>query len=351
VVAVLVAILLAWITFRFIERPFRFGKERAKAKVALLSASIIALGVSGVVVANSDFSQSHTAEKISGVRRFENLIGPSLNWYRGKEDWLFLGNAYDSTVAKMKLTQVPSGQEVEQTRRLFANLASAAADFRTKVVLIIGPDKSSVYPEYLPDEVTPSDDRYISFFLEKLQGIPNLTVYDPTSSLLGLKEAEGLLYWMTDTHWNSKGAFLTYRGFSDILNLPFPKVDFKQGEVRSGDLIGISKIKDFKLHASDNWEPVWNITPVWTEREIESEQNTSFGLSTLVTNDRALSDMYVWVVGDSFAGSLKPYFNATFSEVRYVGHWKEKLGDLPSDLAKAERKPDYIFVVRAERFF
>lgn len=349
--AVTVAVLFAWLTVRFIEKPFRFGNERAKAKVALLSTLIFALGVSGVVIKASDFSQTHTAEKIAGVRRFENLIGPSLNWYRGKGDWLFLGNAYDNTVAKMKLTQVPSGQEVEQTRQLFANVASMAADFHTKVVLIIGPDKSSVYPEYLPDEVTPSDDRYISFFLEKLQGIPNLTVYDPTSFLLRIKEAEGLLYWMTDTHWNSKGAFLTYRGFSELLNLPFPKIDFKQGEAHSGDLIGISKLKDFELDASDNWEPVWNIAPVWTEREMESEQSTSFGMSTLITNDKALSDMYVWVVGDSFAGSLKPYFNATFSEVRYVGHWKEKLGDLPLDLAKAERKPDYIFVVRVERSF
>jgi hypothetical protein len=71
----------------------------------------------------------------------------------------------------------------------------------------------------------------------------------------------------------------------------------------------------------------------------------------VVTNSNPVSDKHIWVLGDSFAEGLKPYFNATFKEVRYVGHWSEKLNDLPEMLSKAERPPDLVVIVRVERSF
>jgi hypothetical protein len=173
----------------------------------------------------------------------------------------------------------------------------------------------------------------------------------PTNDLLLAKDKEGLLYWKTDTHWNNKGAFLAFTGFSKLLNLPPPNVSFKQGETHSGDLIGISKLKNFPLDPQDNWEVVWKDNPIWIEKEIPNEQKTTFGHATLVSNDKPISDQYVWVVGDSFASALKQYFNVTFSKVRYVGHWGQKLTTLPDEIDKAEKKPDLIVVVRVERSF
>jgi len=48
---------------------------------------------------------------------------------------------------------------------------------------------------------------------------------------------------------------------------------------------------------------------------------------------------------------LKQYFNATFREVHYLGHWKSRLQKLPQDLIDADEKPDLVIVVRAERSF
>ena len=351
VLAVAVSILLAWLTVKFIEKPFRFGSQRSALKVTTLCSLICIVAISGITVSQLDFTKSHTFEKLSIKRKGEHAIGSSLNWFRGKDDWLFLGNAYDNTVAKLKLSIVPSESQIQSTTELFSKLAEAALQHKTRVVLIVGPDKSSIYPEYLPDEMTPSKVRYSSFFLNKLKDIPNLIVYDPTDDLISLKNSEGILYWLTDTHWNNKGAFLAYSGFSKILDLPIPEVDFVTGSPHTGDLIGISKLNDFPLSAKDNWDVVWKKKPVWTEKEIPNEQKTTFGSATVVTNEKALSNQYVWVLGDSFAGALKQYFNASFKEVRYVGQWGKKLSDLPSELSKADRKPDLIVVVRVERSF
>ena len=88
-----------------------------------------------------------------------------------------------------------------------------------------------------------------------------------------------------------------------------------------------------------------------TIKKIPNEQKSLFESPYISTNQHPLSDKYVWVVGDSFTGSLKQYFNATFKEVRFIGHWDKKLKDLPEYLTKADRKPDMIIVVRVERSF
>ena len=352
ILAVLLSIALAWLTMKLVEKPFRFGERRARLKVATLCGLMIAIGFGGWLISKTDFSQSHQYEKLAVKRKgFEYAFGSSLSWYRGKNDWLFLGNAYEDTVAKLKLAITPDGTRIQSIKEDFSKIAAESSKYNTKFVLFIGPNKSSVYPEYLPNGLVPSPKRYIEFFLDKLREISNLTVYDPTDDLLALKSSQGILYWMTDTHWNYKGAFLSYSGFLNLLQLPAPSVSFKNGAVHSGDLIGISKLKNFPLHAEDNWDIIWENSPVWEEKEIEGEEKTPFGEASVVINKKPLSDKYVWVVGDSFASVLRPYFNATFKEVRYVGHWVNKLKGLPSDLAKTDRKPDMVVVVKVERSF
>jgi peptidoglycan/LPS O-acetylase OafA/YrhL len=352
--AILISIILAWATTDLIEKPFRHGYSNYNlTKVVTLCILMIFIGAAGYVISFSNFSQSNTYARLSIKRKgFEHAYGYSLAWLKGKNDWLFLGNAYDNNIAKLKLAIQPANWEVDYTSQLFSNLTQAAEHTNTKVVLIIGPDKSTIYPEYLPDDIWPSRKRYISFFLDRLSSIPNLTIYDPSDDLLQQKKSEGLLYWMTDTHWNSKGSYFAYKGLSKKINLPILDVDFRQGSTHKGDIISISKLKDFPLHFQDNWDIVWKDRPLLNETIIEGEQkNDAFGPSKIVRNENPLLNKYIWVVGDSFNEGLEPYFNATFREVYYVGHWFYKLKDLPTILAEADRKPDIIIIVRVERSF
>ena len=350
--AVFLSIVLAWFTYKFVERPLRFGKH-GKVKVSVLILLMTLIGTLGYYTYKRANLCSYLGLKNMVFKRkgFEHGLGCSLAWYKGKNDWLFLGDKYNSTVAKLKLSNPPSDDILKQSIESFTKIAITAAKYNTKFALIIAPNKSSIYPEYLPDILVPSPLKYISFFINKLKEIPNLSVYDPTNDLLNLKRKEGILYGMTDTHWNNKGAFLAYSGFSNLLNLPIPSVEFKQGNSHGGDLIGISKLKDFPLHAEDNWDVIWKNNATWTESDIADEQKTAFGSAKVVINSKPLSNKYVWVVGDSFTDLLRPYLNATFKEVRYIGHWKHKLKDLPDILDEVDRKPDMIIVVKVERAF
>ena len=48
--AVFASILLAWLTVKFIEKPFRFGKQRNRLKVATLCCSVLVMGFLGFLV-------------------------------------------------------------------------------------------------------------------------------------------------------------------------------------------------------------------------------------------------------------------------------------------------------------
>jgi peptidoglycan/LPS O-acetylase OafA/YrhL len=353
VALVLLAILLAWLTKVFIENPFRVGQTRIKFKVSILCVALIIVGLTGFALNQSNISQSRQFQDLAIERRGAEFgIGSSLNWYEGKDNWLFLGNGYDQSVAKLQLAIKPSNEQLEKTEELFSKAANATKKHGADLVLILGPNKESIYPEHLPEVFQLTNNfRYSSYFLDGLKGIPNLTVYDPTNDLLTLKKSEGLLYWKTDTHWNRKGAFLVFKGLLEKFAIPTPKVDFKIGATHSGDLIEISGLSDFPLDTVDDWKAIWDSQPNWSQGTLQNEKGTPLGALELITNSQPLSKEYIWVIGDSFSTAMQDYFNATFKQVLYVGHWGDKLATLPADLANAKQKPDMVVVVRVERSF
>lgn len=351
IIIVCISILLAWLTVKFIEYPFRFNTKNLKQKIIFLVSLMVAIGISGFCIGQMDLSQTHSKENIVIKRKdLEHLYGSSSNSFEGKNNWFFLGNAHDKTIAKAKLSITPSHEEIQKFKALFINISIEAQKRNIKVVLVIPPNKSTVYSEYLPNDFHLSPKRYIDFFIEELKGIPNLTIYDPKNDLLMNKKDGEYLYWTTDSHWNAKGAFVAYEGLSKLMGLPVPEVSFKKAPPFLGDLVKIHGYSSNIILQEDNWEVVWKNAPTLIETKIETEK-TPFGQPSIVQNSNALINQSVWVIGDSFAASLKPYFYATFENTYNMGHWSEQLSTLPSSIIHADKAPDIIVIERIERSF
>lgn len=349
--ACIVSVMLSWLTVKFVESPFRFVTDGKNEKVIFLLIFVFAVGGSGFGIQTSDGVLGREKLLIHRWKGAEEIIGMSDRWFKGKGDWLFLGNAFDKTVSKMRLSVTPSETDIASAKDIFERLASICSPYGAKVVLFLGPDKPSIYPEYLPDELKPSEQKYIDFYLNALKDVPNLTVYNPTADLIAAKETLGYLYFTTDTHWNNKGAFVAFRGFAKAIGVPYPNVQFQRGRAFSGDLINISGLQNFPLSSDDNWEILWPSQVEVTETAIPDEKQTPFGPTVIVSNKNALSSKRVWIVGDSFINALRPYFNSTFKEVRYLGHWEDHLKSLVQDFLRTNEKPDLIVVQRVERTF
>lgn len=352
ILAVILSILLAWLTFKFIESPIRFSKIKRKTLAIFITSLLVLIGVFGFFISRYDWSQTNQQQRLAFRKNsMEHSIGSSSSWFVGKEDWLFLGNSHENTIAKLKVSTPPDNTEIDAQEQFFSELSKQAFKNETKIAVLIGPNKASIYPEYLPDGLEPSSKRYVSFFTDKLKNIPNLVVYDPTEDLLQLKESEGNLYYRTDTHWNAKGAFLAYLNFSQLLNVPTPNVHFQLGDSYQGDLIKISGQKGFDLHKDDNWQFTIDDQKHVVRTNSQKNYEPAFGAIEVVDNPNALSSLSIWVVGDSFTHALRPYFNATFKQVNYLGHLSAKLDNLQADLETIDNKPDLIIIIKVERSF
>ncbi len=111
-------------------------------------------------------------------------------------------------------------------------------------LIVIVPDKLSMYPEYLPGHARPASgpsrlDRVLAFLERESQ----LELLDLRAPLFAAKRGERI-YFRTDTHWNELGAYVGYaeivgrlaRWFSGLRAWPRSAFDAQLDESFRGDL-------------------------------------------------------------------------------------------------------------------
>lgn len=271
-------------------------------------------------------------------------------WVGGESGFLFLGDAYDKTIRKLELKITPSKDDITSTVNDFNNITSVASKLSVATALFIGPNKSSIYSSKLPASIKKTNVRYIDSYIEALSKNKDLIVYDPTNELIKeSKLTSDILYYRTDTHWNSKGAYIAYNDFLKKLGFPRLNISFKNEEKKPGDLISISKISNFKLYNGDNFSPIINTKNITCNDVFEARD--PFGVIQNCFNPNAPVNKRVWIIGDSFNGALRVYFKETFKEVDFLGHWSKQLDLLPKKLSDSKIKPDMIVIIRVERSF
>lgn len=253
--------------------------------------------------------------------------------YRGRGDWLFLGNSYQRCVDKLQGNVTLSGDSLKRQMGQYKSKHDAAHEGGAEFFILIGPNKSSIYPEYLPPLIFPGSQRFISPLIDSLS-TEGVNIYDPTERLVGAKNL-GLLYYRTDTHWNAFGAYEAFEGFRDLAGLPsLPPISFEEASTHAGDLVSIGGYNNFPLSTGDNFTLRWSTPPVHHDKD------------GLIANSRASSEKTAWIFGDSFAEALRPYIIAMFKEVRFFKH-----AEFDTAMASTFHKPDIILWVIVERSF
>lgn len=285
--------------------------------------------------------------------------------FAGKHGWLFLGNDYNSTIDKLigldtAIDRRRSDKFINRTLKGLDHFPDACK------IVIVGPNKASVYAEYLPDFIKPAQTRYINTLLAGLKS-QGLNVFDPTDLLKAKKNGQPL-YFRADTHWNLLGAHLAAEGFFDLYRRldpskaptgnDLPPVRFFPADPVRGDLISIGNFLYYQSLSGDNFTiefdvPYSTIT-VAQDGQDQAAAPESFvatpaaGSPTTVINPQAPSKIKVYAFVDSFSVALSPFLNTAFAEVTYFSHtdlWS-KDPSWPDDQA-----PDLVIFESVERDF
>ena len=257
--------------------------------------------------------------------------------YPGRENWLFLGDSYGLGVSKLCGDVFLAPDALKRQTVRYKKMDEAARAVGAEFAIFIGPNKSSVYPEYLPPVIIPAPERFVTPLVASLQQ-KGLKVYDPTDHLKRRKD-KGLFYYRAGTHWNALGAYEAFAGFLDYMGLPpLPPLTLTASQdlaIGNNELVDMCGYVDFPLTTGDSFELNWQVPLEWRNE----------GGNYL--NAQATTDKSVWLFGDSFVNALRPYLAATFKEVKFFLAGEK----IEAVLSAGETGPDLVILEIVERGF
>lgn len=284
----------------------------------------------------------------------------------GRDGWIFLGDQYEQTRTVDR--RPPSkadytlGQEIgSATKAWDAYLASKGVKL---FKIMIGPNKGTIYPEYLPTWAKTSSPNATDALLD---GTGTEYHVDLRGTLLAAKANHSeALYYRTDTHWNSLGAGVAFKAFAQQVGKAAPELRWPSQsayELSHVDPRGGGDLANFlrlTANLSDS-EPIIHASSLSVEtkqidfdsnQELHQGGNPMVGSPTkplLVFSKGALNNKKLLWLRDSFGTAISPLVAATFSQVLQL-HWGEAMKPEGRLVQLVEEwKPDYVFFTVVER--
>lgn len=315
-------------------RPQGAGTSKLALTVSFEGGGSVRLGTLSCEVAGADGGNGLRWEAATEDRESEKVLF-------GKEGWLYLrrdtNNILGQQTGEVKL-------DPEQRQRWQEVLRERMAErdrVGTTWACVVAPDKESVYPEYLPDEIVPAARRPVHEFLD-LAGEVGAPVSYALDRLLASK-GESELYARTDTHWNYRGAYLAYRQFCDEVERQ--GVDLEaMGE---DDLEWFEAEVEGDLGSKVLPEPLTGPTirvrfRRSSGRLVFDNEVTNHG--RVICFERPEPGPKCVLFGESFAYFLLPFLKETFQRLVYV-HTSMFVGGVLE-----RERPDVVLSLPLERF-
>lgn len=283
----------------------------------------------------------------------------------GKNDWLYLGDQYEKTITVTRhgttAENLKSVKKIVLATKLWEQWLKLHGVRMYKVML--APNKDSIYPEFLPEWAQPAADSATNTLLANIgQGV----YVDTRPALIAAKaQFSEPLYYKTDTHWNSLGAWVAFRAFTaevartelDLRGLSEQQVRVsKVNERHGGDLANFLRMTGM-LRDSEVPIAIASKRPIETEQfDFETGRLTASGGNPqvaapqhplLVKSKYALYQKRVLWLRDSFGTAISPFMAAAFTETLQL-HYGAMDPVLFARLVDTY-KPDYVFITVVER--
>ena len=233
----------------------------------------------------------------------------------GSDNWLFYCSVADGDpIACYKGENLLSEDELSDIAANCINQRDYLDSLGKEFVIFIAPNKERMYSEHMPGRFGEPAENYMALqIVTYLREHTDIRIVYPYDELMSTKASiEEIIYYKTDTHWNSIGAYVGSRALLHELGVEMPALD--SGEItienrgsKSGDLagfIGLAKslefadseysIEGYDKHGYNN---------------LNGDQN---GVALRSAENADKRRLYVF--RDSFASAMIPYLGSQFNE-------------------------------------
>lgn len=284
----------------------------------------------------------------------------------GRDGWLHLSDFHSQTLTN---SITPASDNDRKTIEKMATTLTAWNDlliargvklFR----VMVGPNKSTIYPETLPDWARPAAEDAADLIYGPAT---SPFIIDVRPALLAAKAHEGgPIYFPEDSHWNALGARAAFLAFAEDVAKAAPDLIWpseamlarvEDGNAPRADLKPFLKLApstsaaDPKL-AVKEWDMPIEITDATTGKVRFTGGNTRVQFSRtpeIIHSAKALNKRRVLWLRDSFGTAMSPMMDATFTDILAV-HWSAGLVPSEEFIRLVDTfKPDYVLVTVVER--
>jgi hypothetical protein len=320
------------------------------------------LGLSGIHAIRADFEKyfnDHFGFRNYFVRANSLLAvgvlgtSPTPDVVIGRDGWLFYN-------AKEEGGNLPDfyGRSLFPAQRLdtmgkYAAWLQGEMDKRgIQFLIVMAPNKHTIYPEYLPRNVLAGrGQRTRADQLDELLAAKGVDFLDLRETLLKSKGAYPYnLYYKTDTHWNDLGAFIGYRAIMEDIgkrrrDLPILKPeDFTIAQKENGNYLDLA---GFIGMGGEMEDKTIVMTPKSPYRAVSLAPDLSYlpagDYQSKVFRGGAAKAPKLLMFRDSFIVAPLPFFAESFSNSVYV--WQLNVDFNIVD----KEKPDIVILEFVER--
>lgn len=139
----------------------------------------------------------------------------------GKGDWLYYGEKHINVYRGLEHY---TKDELDDIKKELLYRYEYLKKRGIKYYFVILPTKYTVYPEFVPENITKLYNKTITDQLvEAFNGKAPFRLIDTRQAVIDGKKQNVRLFQKTDAHWNSAGAFFAYQKISENLMKDFPE--------------------------------------------------------------------------------------------------------------------------------
>lgn len=216
------------------------------------------------------------------------------------------------------------------------------------LVVVIAPNKATIYPDKLPSEIQKiGAQSELDMLIDRLKqkGPPILIDLRPALEE-GRQKRE--IYYKTDTHWNSYGVLIAYREIMKNLSQSYPELapnNINRFKVKEGKpyVHDISAL----MGAANLLETGYTITPAKNDLNWIIYNNDPIAMSVATSSQDKLPKLLMYA--DSFGTPLFPLLAPHFSQSTFI----QNLSAYPDTLTFQQieaTKPDIVILEFVERY-
>jgi len=305
------------------------------------------------------YFNDHFGFRNTFIRRHRKLmrkIEKSNQVIFGNDRWLFFN---DDTIIKDYLGQkIPDTENLERISAALQSRIDWLKEQNIDYLFLMVPNKITVYPEHLPDQLIRLRGRTNrECLLDYFDGRFDDNMLDLVPTMIRNKP-QGILYYRTDTHWNGLGAYLAHVDFINTLRSRHPDVaesltpDMLETESVAihGDLARMSGVPEkypmqderFRYPDKASWT-----TNVLTNAVFLTKENLPLINEPPYTVHNPSGRYSVLVFHDSFMEGFQEFLPYYFADTTYIWRYSN-----PGLLQAAVElcRPDIVIEEVVERF-